>query len=80
MSEVFRQAVLENAPAILLAHNRPSNDLTPIADDIAVTRVIAQAGMPLEIDIVDHIVISMAILFRSKNMVWASVMFLRPIY
>ena len=29
VAEVFRQAILENAPAIILAHNHPSGDPTP---------------------------------------------------
>ncbi len=54
VSEVFRQAVQENAPTILLAHNHPSNDPTPSAGDIAVTRAIMMAGKLLDIDVVDH--------------------------
>jgi len=29
VAEVFRQAILENAPAIILAHNHPSGDPSP---------------------------------------------------
>jgi hypothetical protein len=29
VAEVFRQAILENAPAIIVAHNHPSSDTTP---------------------------------------------------
>ena len=57
VGEVFRQAIAENSPAILLAHNHPSGDPTPSPDDVAVTRAIVQAGKLLDIDILDHLVI-----------------------
>lgn len=55
--EVFRDALLHGATTIVLAHNHPSGDDTPSADDRAVTRRIAQAGSILGIDVLDHLVI-----------------------
>ena len=57
VGEVFRQAVAENAPAILISHCHPSGDPTPSADDVAVTRAIVQAGKLLDIDVLDHLII-----------------------
>ncbi len=57
VGEVFRQAILENAPAIILAHNHPSGDATPSPDDVTVTRAVAQAGKLLDIELLDHLVI-----------------------
>lgn len=57
VGEVFRQAVAENAPALLLAHCHPSGDPTPSPDDVAVTRAIVQAGKLLDIDVLDHLII-----------------------
>ena len=57
-AEVFRQAVIENAPSILICHNHPSMDVSPSPDDVSITRIIVQAGKLLEIDVLDHIVIS----------------------
>jgi DNA repair protein RadC len=56
--EVFRQAILENAPAIIVAHNHPSGDITPSPEDISVTRAISQAGKLMDIDLLDHIIVS----------------------
>ena len=56
--EVFRQAILENAPAIIVAHNHPSGDITPSPEDISVTRAIVQAGKLLDIDVLDHVIVS----------------------
>ena len=58
VAEVFRQAIAENSPAIIVAHNHPSGDTTPSPDDVAVTRAIVQAGKLLDIEVLDHLVIS----------------------
>jgi DNA repair protein RadC len=58
IGEVFRQAIIEQASAIVIAHNHPSGDATPSSDDIAVTRAIVQAGKLLDIDVLDHLVIA----------------------
>lgn len=55
--EVFLDALHHGASAILLAHNHPSGDPEPSADDAAVTRRIATAGTTLGIELLDHIVI-----------------------
>lgn len=57
ISEVFREAILENAPAIIVAHNHPSSDVTPSPEDISVTRNLVQAGKLLDIDVLDHIIV-----------------------
>jgi DNA repair protein RadC len=56
--EVFREAIIENAPAILACHNHPSGDATPSPDDVTVTRAMVQAGKLLDIDLLDHIVVA----------------------
>jgi DNA repair protein RadC len=57
VAEVFRPAIVDNAPAILLAHNHPSSDPTPSPDDVSVTHSIVQAGKLLDIEVLDHLVI-----------------------
>jgi DNA repair protein RadC len=56
-SEVYRDAVRRNAPCIIVVHNHPSGDPTPSADDIGITKQLAEAGKHLDIDLLDHIVI-----------------------
>jgi DNA repair protein RadC len=58
VGEVFRQAVAENSPAIIVGHNHPSGDPTPSPDDVTVTRAMVQAGKLLDIDLLDHIVVT----------------------
>jgi DNA repair protein RadC len=57
VSEVFREAVRSNSPAIIVAHNHPSGDPAPSAEDVHVTRQIVAAGRLLDIDVLDHIII-----------------------
>ena len=56
-AEVFRDAVKENCPAIVVAHNHPSGDPTPSPEDVRVTRDLVAAGQLLDIDVLDHLVI-----------------------
>ncbi len=56
IAELFTEAVRRQAPGILLAHNHPSGDPTPSADDIRTSRDAAQAGRLLGIEVADHLV------------------------
>ena len=57
VAEVFKAAIRWNACAIILAHNHPSGDPAPSAEDVAVTREIVEAGKLLGIDVLDHLVL-----------------------
>lgn len=50
-SEVFREAVRSNAPAIIVVHNHPSGDPTPSEEDIRVTEQLVEAGKLLDIEV-----------------------------
>ena len=56
-AEVFRPAVIDAVPRIIIAHNHPSGDPTPSPDDVTVTRRLVKAAKLLDIDLLDHIVI-----------------------
>lgn len=55
--EVFREAIRSACASIVIAHNHPSGDPTPSAEDIRVTRQLVEAGRIVEIQVLDHIVI-----------------------
>ena len=55
--EVFRDALLHGASAIVIAHNHPSGDATPSRDDAAVTRRLGKAGELVGVEVLDHVVI-----------------------
>jgi DNA repair protein RadC len=56
-SELFREAIRQNAPSLILVHNHPSGDPSPSPDDVALTKKAIEAGKLLDIDVMDHIVI-----------------------
>ena len=56
IGELFTEAVRRNASGILLAHNHPSGDPSPSADDLRTTKDAAAAGKLLGIEVVDHLV------------------------
>lgn len=55
--EVFRNAFLVNAAAILLVHNHPSGDPTPSRQDFEVTDKMRKCGDMLGIQSIDHLII-----------------------
>jgi DNA repair protein RadC len=55
--EVFRPAIEYNASAVILAHNHPSSDSTPSAEDIAITKQLTAAADMIGIELLDHMVI-----------------------
>ena len=57
ISEIFRLAIRQNVPAIIISHNHPSGDPDPSPEDVRVTRQIVEAGKLLDIDVLDHLVI-----------------------
>ena len=56
-AEVFRPAVIEAVPSVIVVHNHPSRDPDPSPDDVAITRKLKQAAELLDIDLLDHVVI-----------------------
>ena len=55
--EIFRPAILDGASSVILAHNHPSGDSCPSAEDIKITRQLVQAGGHIGIKVLDHFVI-----------------------
>ena len=55
--KIFKMALENNAAAIILGHNHPSGNLKPSESDIKLTRKIKEAGILLEMDVHDHIIL-----------------------
>ena len=55
--EAFRAAIAHKAHSVLFAHNHPSGDPTPSAEDIAISREMKRAGEILGIEVVDHLIL-----------------------
>jgi DNA repair protein RadC len=57
IAELFREAVKQNAPSIILSHNHPGGGCEPSPEDIRVSELAAQAGELLQIHLLDQIII-----------------------
>ena len=67
--EVFRMAVRAGCTRIILVHSHPSGDPAPSAQDIAVTRQLAEAGKILGIELIDHVILGRKCPSRDKDFV-----------
>jgi len=63
--ETFQPAIMLGAVSVILAHNHPSGDPDPSAEDRDVTRRLARAGQILGVTVLDHFVIGAAGRWRS---------------
>ena len=55
--EVFKEAYMLSASAIICLHNHPSNNLNPSRDDIEITKKLVEIGNILDIKVLDHLII-----------------------
>ena len=56
--EIVKYALLKNAAGIICAHNHPSGEVKPSADDQAITRKIKAACQLVDIQLLDHLIIA----------------------
>lgn len=55
--DILRAALADAASSILLVHNHPSGDPTPSMEDLAMTRMVADAASIVGTPLVDHVII-----------------------
>tara|TARA_R110002072_G_scaffold229299_1_gene386545 strand:- start:18304 stop:18597 length:294 start_codon:yes stop_codon:yes gene_type:complete len=53
---VYAAAIKSNSSSVILAHNHPSRNLTPSEQDKRLTQWIKQAGLILDIPVLDHVI------------------------
>jgi len=56
--EIFKYAVKCSAFQVILVHNHPSGDPEPSPQDIEITKRIIEAGNMMQIQVVDHVIIT----------------------
>ncbi len=56
--DVFRRLLREGAAGAIVAHNHPSGDPTPSADDVELTNRLRAAGDLVGVALIDHLVIA----------------------
>jgi DNA repair protein RadC len=62
VGEIFREAVRDNAAAVIVAHNHPSSatgggSVEASPEDVAITKEIVAAGKLMDISVLDHLII-----------------------
>jgi DNA repair protein RadC len=57
-ADVFRALLREAAAGVVFAHNHPSGDPSPSADDLRLTERLAAAGELLGIRVLDHVIVT----------------------
>jgi DNA repair protein RadC len=68
--ELVKQAMDDNAAAVILAHNHPSGKAEPSQSDINITQKIQQAMALVDVTVLDHFVIgdSCAVSFAQRGL------------
>lgn len=55
--EVFTPAVKRSAKSVAFVHNHPSGSAKPSREDLLITRRLVEAGLILDIKVLDHVII-----------------------
>lgn len=56
MKIILKEALYQNASALILMHNHPSGNLKPSDADISITKKLQQAASTLEIILLEHVI------------------------
>ena len=56
--DIFRFLIVMNASGFMIAHNHPSGDSTPSYPDIILTKKLIAAAKLLQIDFIDHLILT----------------------
>lgn len=56
--EIFAESIIDRASKIIVAHNHPSGNLEPSANDLTMTKKVRDAGEVIGIELVDSLIIS----------------------
>jgi DNA repair protein RadC len=56
--DLFRFALLNNASALVIAHNHPSQNREPSKEDLRIHRKLALAAEMMQIPLLDHLIVT----------------------
>ena len=56
--ELFKEAIVASAAAVIVAHNHPSGDPEPSEHDVQITTRLMEAGALLGIEVLDHLILA----------------------
>jgi DNA repair protein RadC len=55
--DLYKNALAHNATRLLVAHNHPTGNPAPSAEDVTLTDSIERAGSILDIPLIDHVIV-----------------------
>jgi DNA repair protein RadC len=55
---IFQAAIKSNASGIIVCHNHPSGNLNPSESDTKLTQKIKEAGNLMDIQLLDHLILT----------------------
>lgn len=58
VKRIYQSALKANACSLILSHNHPSGNSRPSEADIQLTRKLKEAGLLLDISVLDHIIVT----------------------
>lgn len=67
LRDVFREALRENASAVILAHNHPSGSADPTPQDVSVTEEAVELGETLGVTVLDHVIVGNTVTSMRKD-------------
>ena len=69
--EVFEPAIARASAQVIVAHNHPSGDPEPSEDDLVITKKLVDSGKLLDIELIDHIIITKTgyLSFKDKKLI-----------
>jgi DNA repair protein RadC len=63
---LFEKAFSRGAAGLVLAHNHPSGSAQPSAQDISSTRALQALAIPMQMELIDHIIVGARAVFSMR--------------
>ena len=67
IDEILRKAIILKSTAIVIAHNHPSDNVTPSKNDIDLTSKLKDSCLMVDIPLLDHLIIGKSSYFSFKK-------------
>jgi len=61
---LFRKALINKAVSVILAHNHPSESLSPSDADVEVSKMLIKAGEMINISVIDNVIFNKKEFFK----------------
>jgi len=68
--ELFKEAIKNSANSLILVHNHPSGDILPSDTDLHITKELENVGKMLQLNLLDHIIVSDKEYYSFKDKNW----------